>query len=165
MVTTNSVNTYIVPTTNNEVTMPSQPAFLAYLSSTQTDKSGDGAVYDIIFDTEVFDQNNDYNTTTGVFTAPVTGRYYFAAQVSWIDCTISVDVGLNVNTSNRIYAFYNVKSASDHNIGIPGTHLCDMDVGDTRYVYSIVNGEAADTCDLLGTSPNINTGFSMSLIC
>jgi hypothetical protein len=80
MTTVNSVNTYIVPTTANEVTMPSQPAFHARTGSVKTNVTGDGTAYTIIFDTEIVDQNGDYDNTTGVFTAPVTGFYLFFAS-------------------------------------------------------------------------------------
>lgn len=63
--------------TAGEINKPLQPAFLAYLNTTVTDVTGDGTVYTIIYDTEVYDQNSDFNLATSTFTAPVTGRYQF----------------------------------------------------------------------------------------
>jgi len=86
---TNSINTYEVPTTNRERTMPLQPAFFAYNSTLRSDVTGDGTAYTLIFNTVVLDQNSDYNNTTGVFTAPVTGFYMFFSSVSMSDVTKS----------------------------------------------------------------------------
>jgi len=85
MVTANSISTYEVPTTNRERTMPLQPAFFAYNSTLRTNVTGDGTAYTLIFNTVVLDQNSDYNNTTGVFTAPVTGYYKFFSSVSMDD--------------------------------------------------------------------------------
>lgn len=52
---------------------------------------------DIVFDTEIFDDGGDFNTTTGIFTAPVTGRYSVYCQIR------ITDLG-DTNTANlRLY--------------------------------------------------------------
>lgn len=65
------------------ITRPLQPAFLAYLSASQANKTGDGTAYDVPFDSETFDRgsNHDAVTSKGVFTAPVTGLYLFGSLV------------------------------------------------------------------------------------
>jgi len=54
-----------------------QPCFSAYLHTSVTNVTGDGTAYQIIFDTVLFDQASSYNSSTGVFTAPVAGIYAF----------------------------------------------------------------------------------------
>jgi len=64
-----------------QVTMPLQPSFRAYLSSTATDVTGNNTEVTVIFDTEDYDIGSNYNTGTGIFVAPVTGVYSFTAAV------------------------------------------------------------------------------------
>lgn len=52
--------------------------FRAYRSATVS--VTDNTSYDIIFDTEEFDTNSDFNTTTGQYTVPVTGYYQINAN-------------------------------------------------------------------------------------
>lgn len=66
---------------SGERTMPLQPCFCAYVSSTITNVTGDGTVYIIIFDTEDLDAGGDYDVSNGRFTAPVAGNYLFNATV------------------------------------------------------------------------------------
>lgn len=58
---------------------PIQSAFSAYVSSTVSNVTGDGTLYRIIWDTENYDSNGDYDNTTGIFTAPYDGLYVFHA--------------------------------------------------------------------------------------
>jgi hypothetical protein len=63
------------------MTNTTQPAFSAYLNSTQSNIAGDGTLATIIFDTPRFDNTSSYNTSTGIFTAPVAGNYFFTALI------------------------------------------------------------------------------------
>lgn len=63
------------------LTNTAQPAFLARLNANVTNATGDGTVYTLICDTEVFDVGANYNNASGVFTAPVTGKYFFSGGV------------------------------------------------------------------------------------
>lgn len=50
-------------------------AFYAYMSTTET---GPGTHHTIIYDNEVTNIGNRYNTLSGIFTAPVDGVYVFS---------------------------------------------------------------------------------------
>jgi hypothetical protein len=117
------------------VTLPLQPSFYAYLSSTANNVSGDGTVYTIINNTEVFDLNADYNTTTGVLTAPVTSKWAFTASVYIIGLLSGHTEGfIRVATSNRTYQVQvNPYAMSTTGfITLVATVSCaDMDAADT----------------------------------
>lgn len=60
------------------VTKTAQPAFLAK-SALQSNVTGDGTVYNVLFATESFDQANNFSSPT--FTAPVTGKYWLSVNI------------------------------------------------------------------------------------
>lgn len=74
--------------------------FSAYLSSIQSNVTGDGTTYDIICDTESFDIGGDYNNATGIFTAPSNGYYMFVYAVNSEGITSSHTEGIiSLNTN------------------------------------------------------------------
>ena len=73
-------------TTAGEITKPLQPCFHANLSTrTAFNQTGDGTIVTIIFNTEQVDAGSNYNNATGVFTAPISGNYFFCANVTLIN--------------------------------------------------------------------------------
>lgn len=83
MATINSANMYTTPYLTGEINYPGQCSFMAYLSSTATDVTGDGTYYKIIPDTELWDVGSNYDNTTGVFTAPYTSLYQFVGGITY----------------------------------------------------------------------------------
>lgn len=155
----------IVIENSGEVTQPYQSSFLAYKSSTSANVTGDGTSYDIIFDSEVYDQNSDYNNSTGVFTAPVAGRYLLTATVNLAGLSTAdhTNARVRIVTSNRVY--WNVttdipSSVSEQSFVV--TCIADMDAGDTAYVNTPCDG-SNKTIDVTGSSDSY-THFSGSLI-
>lgn len=156
----------LTATTAGEINMPLQPAFLAVVGSDDTDVTGNGTVYSYVADTEIFDQNSDYNNSTGVFTAPVTGRYMITATSRLSDAVAATNIIMGLTGSNRSFTTIQARAASGSDLADEIIGYLDMDAADTVFPTVRVNGEASDRCDLLGTSGSIEySTFSGYLVC
>jgi hypothetical protein len=60
---------------SGRVTMPYQPAFRAFTGTVFTGSTV------VVFDTTQFNTGNHYSTSTGRFTAPIAGRYFFTFYI------------------------------------------------------------------------------------
>lgn len=156
--------------TAGELNYPLQPAFLAYLGATDSDVTGNSTVWTLGSGTaltEVYDQGGDF-VTTGTFTAPVTGRYYFNVLMRIGGVVASTNGNLRIVTSNTSYN--NIGNGSPVNVKssgagwIPyGSVFTDMDAADTTTFAAFVSGEGADVCDVIGSA---STAFcSGYLVC
>lgn len=152
-----------------EINYPLQPAFLAIPNATISDVTGDGTRYVIIFNTEIFDQNSDYNTGTGQFTAPVTGRYQFYGSIAYSDIGAAHTNGSQIiDTSNREY-LTNLNNPTSMDISgfLAQTLvvLADMDAGDTAELVANVSGSTKTVDILYIASTDPRSWFSGSLVC
>jgi len=157
-------NTYLIIDGDGHMTNASQSAFHVDPSTDQNNFGQDpDAWVNVVFGTEVFDQNADFASNT--FTAPVTGRYFLNAVVR----LNSVDEAANyywlrLNTSNRIIygTLYDLDGlGSDPNYwALTVCALTDMDANDTVTLDIIQNGGTIQT-DVDGSG----THFSGFLAC
>ena len=132
-------------------TQAAQPAFHAYSSSTQSNVTGNGAQATLVYGTEIFDQNADYDGTS-TFTAPVTGRYYMAFSMR-VDVGTSGDAATfqtNITTTNTNFNRTIDPLGSDLNgsVRLGWGGLFHMDAADTVVIKVTVDGLAGDTADL-----------------
>ena len=138
-------NDTLVITSAGEITRPLTPAFLAVLASTLADVTGDATAYTVVWDTEVFDQNGDFDGTS-TFTSHVTGRYVLDVGIMFDDVDSANTTGhVEITTSNRAYlscvSDYGNWFASDSQIGFSFSVLADMDAADTALIeVSVSNG-------------------------
>lgn len=158
----------MISTTAGEITKPLQPAFLAVNSASDANQTGAGTVATVEFDTEVFDQNGDFNNTTDTFTAPVTGRYQFNVSAGLANMTSSMTrLVFNLVTSNRTYQIEKCNPYAQQD-GTNGQYVCngsvvaDMDASDTATVTVAISNGAGDTASIIGG--NNNTFFSGCLL-
>jgi len=152
-----------------EINYPLQCSFLAFQNTEVANVTGNGAVYEpVSFNTEVFDQNADYNNGTFTFTAPVTGRYLAIFNIRCDDFGTCALFNSYLNTSNALYYFdnldpRNVKSATGY--CVRGCVIADMDAADTAIVRLYGTGALADQIDVQGAaSPNLYSYFNIQLI-
>jgi len=146
-----------------EVTMPLQPCILVENSLDDDNETGDGTAFTVIFDSEIFDQNADFDGTS-TFTASVTGRYLvcFTVQLEEVGAGHTT-IQVNIVTTNRSYEFVlgggNSIDASG-SINISGSKIVDMTATDTLTITIQVSG-GAKTVDISGAG--MSTSLSIGL--
>lgn len=156
-------------TSAGERTLPLNPCFLVFKNNDSLNVTGDGTVWTVVWDTEIYDQGNDFASNT--FTAPVTGMYFFS---------VSVDpTGLSSDNTSWYVQLVTTGATYRGYLRNPwaykyvNTTLCKLDViapmtaTDTAYVQLMIGGSAKDA-DIQGNAgtggPMVNY-FSGSLIC
>jgi hypothetical protein len=149
-------------TDSGEIRKPLQPAFLATPSGNYINVTGDGTVYTVVNDSEIFDQTSDYNTGTGQFTAAVTGRYYFTWEVYVSGSGSGTNrIEVTLNSSNRDYTTGNARTAGTGDMLGQMVAFTDMDSGDLIVPQVAVFGNASAQGDVLGAL----TRFAGFLVC
>ena len=164
-------DTFIMTTTGSR-TMPLQPAFLATISSTIPNVTGDSTTYTLIFDHVVFDRQSNYNNATGIFTAPVTGVYFITSNINFTGlgaangsgiAIININNGtlnINGNTGNP----FNQANASGQLNWLAVTQI-NLTAGDTVKITTTIGGGAKNVSIIANLYPNFyqNT-FSIGLL-
>ncbi len=127
------------------------PAFSVYMSADMTNIAIN-TTHTVQFDTERFDDGNDFDTATYIWTAPYDCRVLFAYSINFT----SVDQGATryeatFFTSNHQYAQrFNSNKFTGDPFYLPMTDsiVCEMDEGDTARIIVYQTGGTAQT-DLL----------------
>jgi hypothetical protein len=149
---------------NEIVSMPKQPLVLAFMSTTQSDVTGDGTIFSLTgaIWTEVFDQNDDF--VDGTFTAPVTGRYLLCGTIQisghLVGHTVNYSQFVASNrTSVMVYGHpYNAGGSNVH-FKRSFSMIMDMDASDTVYMQTETSG-STKVCDIIAN----NAWFSAALL-
>lgn len=129
-ITTSSTQAVNVDASGN-ILQPTQPSFLvsraAALGNAQT-----GDVDPMSFPTEAYDIGGNF--TSNVFTAPVTGKYFFAYSVNIGPRagTPATFFRVKLSTSNGIFTDFHEAPVVDESYS--ASIVCDMDSGDTAKV-------------------------------
>ena len=138
---------------NGQVTMPKQPCVFAFISSTQADIAT-GPVK-VNLDSEVYDVNGNFNTSTYVFTAPKTGKYQVSGSLQMSDVDTAFQwIYMRFVSSNRIYYFNQIdprkEMSEDSHASWVGSSLVDMDAGDTLYLDTRSSAHGAAQNNIIG---------------
>jgi hypothetical protein len=139
---------------------PQQPAFLL--------RGDDGGAYaytqtlaQITDYTEIFDQGGNVSAST--FTAPVSGRYLFTAQIYFYGINPEDYIELELTTDNRNYTNYGSGIPGLDTVGATGgslrfSVLTDMDANDTA-LLKIRNATGARGSNSNGVNNASFSGF------
>ncbi|NGX36857.1 MAG: hypothetical protein K1000chlam2_00002 [Chlamydiae bacterium] len=152
-----------------EMTNASQPCFAVSLSATVLSATGDGTGYLILFDNEIWDQNSDFNASTGIFTAPVTGKYMMSGTVSVTQLTTSytdylIQLDMSNNTNQQAVRFDPGQIVQSGGVNLSFARIVDMDAADTLNLNVAVSGSTKDI-DIQGGNGFRYTCLTGALIC
>jgi C1q domain-containing protein len=147
------------------------PMFYAYVGTTVTDVTGDGTSYTVIFNTAEFNTGSAYDTATGIFTAPVTGNYFYSCQVALAGLAAGNTTGYikteRSGTNVFTYTEVNPGGMRDGNnvtyISQSGLVRLSGALGLDFRVAIVVNG-GAKVVDVKGASSGYTSQFSMYLV-
>lgn len=131
-------------------------AFHAYLSANLNNVTGDNTLYQVLWDSVRFDANNDFNTGSGVFTAPTSGIYRFSASVSLTQLNINNVLGnllLSTPAGSYVLAYCNPwqeaeKLTGDNRLMLGGSVLVELSASDAVSVYVQVDN-STKTVDII----------------
>jgi len=167
-ITSAANSTAISIDSTERVTMPLQPSFLAYVTSTQSNVSGNSVYYNLTgaIWTEIMDIGG--NLANGTFTAPVTGTYIFYANIALGSLSTSQTILYgHVQTSNRnhrtYYQGFGYDEHSHTTLTMNYVVIADMDAADTAYLKFKAAG-GSQTVGLSGGSQSQQTNFGGFLL-
>ena len=122
------------------------------LSASVNNVTGNSTVYTILGGGgEPIDKGSNYNTGTGVFTAPTAGIYRISAAATTTGGTNETGMDLNIVTTQYTYfsTWRNYAGATSGKQTKNQTVLAIMAANDTAYATVKVFGDASDTSDVI----------------
>lgn len=147
-------------------TTPLESGFSAYISSGVNNVTGDDTEYTVIFNSEIFDSGGNYDASTGVYTCPVDGKYFFGGKVdlvvdsssggyaleSYIVASAGTPLktlGHSVPTRRRASNYYGYNNA----ISTSCQTVLDLSAGDTvHFAIASYDGSKVDDIPTPGAS-------------
>lgn len=149
-----TTNTFRADKANLQINLPLQSSFYAQ-KGVQANVTGAGTEYSLVsYSSPVFDQNNNFDITTGNFTAPKTGMYYFALRTAFTDITSSMGdliVRLRFGAQERLLFRANAWLYSNSgDLDLHHTCLQYLSSGDAVRVTVQISGGAGNTADISG---------------
>jgi len=123
-----------------QVTMPSQPSWGARgLSNNQSGAGTTGTNETLVFSSATNNTGNHYSTSTGIFTAPVAGRYFvtFSGLYNASDNTTG-PAYIRHNSTEKYRAYHHGSGSYYEQIAVSG--VLDVAANDTISIFSVIDG-------------------------
>lgn len=119
-----------------------------------------GATPTVVFGTKVYDSHNSFNSSTGVFTAPVAGKYQLSAMLTFVSAVFTQGASaaiemllLKNGSSDHEFSYFPIMSTQTMRISFNGTTSIQLAAGDTLAV-AVSHTESASRS--LNTSATLN---------
>ena len=163
LTSTNASITYTAGVGTLNLDIAAMPSFFAYVDATVPNVTGDGTVYTVIFNTEEFDTLSNFNTTTGMFTAPTDGLYCLGAQMT-LDDIGAQHTQLNFHLTLSTGQIYPFDIENPRVIGSPilltrsSSALMQMASGTSAFITIQVSG-VTKLVDVVGNADKSQTIF------
>ena len=142
--------------TSNYVSPDNSPSFIATRSGNLA--LSDNSLTTVVFNSEVFDSDSKYDTSTGRFTPTVAGKYFLYFQ-----CVLETGANDNnlefvegtiyKNTSSYSKCFYDFRSDTDgRTFTVQGNAIMDMNTTDYAEVRVLLNSVTSGDNKVAGGS-------------
>jgi hypothetical protein len=149
---------------SNRMTNTSQPAFMAYLSATASNVTGDGTTYQIAYDTVVYDTAGGFTTGGSAhYTFPVTGKYLISFGTTSQGVALGTSGIFNIVATSRTFQKLETIVAASV-LCDTMTALVDATANDTVNITAAIFG-GAKTGNILGSASPYYTWVTGVLIC
>ena len=143
---------------------PSNPCASVGLSGGLSNVTGDGSLINpVIFNFAFFDQAANYNTATGLFTAPTTGKYLITANLTFSNLTLAhtsgwIRIVANGSTwQNNFNPGVSADVNGTYTASISGIFV--LPVGSTASILAIVAGSTKTVGLLAPFFNSVNNAF------
>lgn len=129
-------------------TAPVRSAFSAKPTANITNVTGNGATYTVVFNSALKNTQNEYSTTTGIFTAAKAGTYQFDCALQLVGLTGATRINIQLVTTGRTIDLFDINGNvqnSSNNALLTGGIATVMNAGDTAKINVLVSGMAGNT--------------------
>lgn len=133
--------------------------FSAGCSVNADNVTGDSTYYTVIFDTEIYDIGGNFNSATGVYTAPSNGYYYFNSNVllNNVNNVLFIEGYIALITTSQNFAGTQINpsivyssAGGTYVVNMQVSSLCYMSAGDTASISVLVGIGGPKTVQVRG---------------